>query len=342
MRGARRGGDATGFFQVGDTDSVVGLVLGGDYCAEHECGIDDIRQGFGISDKGPPGIGRYQICGLAISVALVFCDRRDLDQSVLCFGRVGLVASLAGVSLDQVPDGAAQRFDSFSLKHADWLSPIASDWLDENGRHHFLRPRSKKAERDTWKTQHAGITGAWDNKEFFVRALGDEARRNLSDVFNAFLACDVAISTTRDLTPFGRGGLSVVIPSRMAQADLDRLRDMHADRDLLDATFRASGIPGLFVPGPHNGQIFGPHARPSCFALKPEWTSDYIERRKEYPTIKPTEDDIRIFLNPMNQQYCNYGWFAPEDIRRWFDGEGPVVKAWVERQKELDLISVPV
>ena len=332
MRTARQNKEDTGFFRVGEAEEICGLVLGGDYCAEHERGIDPIRQAFGISDQGPPGIGRYQISGLASFDALVFCDRDDLDQSILCFGDVLMLARIAGVPAAQLPGGTAQRFDSFEPKEVDRQAGFPLYWTGEDGRPQFPRAQSKKADREAWKSQNAGIIGAWDDKAFMVRALGSEARRCLGEIFEAFLSCDIAISTSKATTPFGRGGLAISIPSRMDPADLDQIRAQDADQDLLDETFRASGIPALFVPGPQMGQLFGPHARPSYFALMPRWTREYLERREADPTTRPTEADLRIFLNPMNQRYCNFGWFTADDIRRWFDGEGPIVKAWVEQQ----------
>ncbi|UNC16269.1 hypothetical protein FE249_18825 (plasmid) [Acidiphilium multivorum] len=56
MRAARTGKESTGFFRIGEASEVGGLVLGGDYCAEHESGIEELRREFGISSKAPPGI----------------------------------------------------------------------------------------------------------------------------------------------------------------------------------------------------------------------------------------------------------------------------------------------
>ena len=165
------------------------------------------------------------------------------------------------------------------------------------------------------------------------RALGEEARRDLEAVYNAFLGCDIALSTTRALTPFGRGGLAIVSASRIQPADLDRLREQDEDQDLLDATFKATGLPARFAERSGTDPLFGPNAKPAFFGIRPTWTREFIKRWKAEPTARPTEDDLTVWLNPMKQRYNNFGWFSVHALQRWFDGEGPVVKAWVEQQR---------
>ncbi|MDE2344076.1 MAG: hypothetical protein KGL63_11935 [Betaproteobacteria bacterium] len=138
---------------------------------------------------------------------------------------------------------------------------------------------------------------------------------------------------TRGLTPLHRGGLAIVIASRIQPADLDRLREQDEDRDLLDATFKATGLPARFAERRGTDPLFGPNAKLAYFGIRPTWSREFIERRKADPVARPTEDDLTVWLNPMEQRHHNFGWFSVDALRRWFDGEGPVVKAWVEQQR---------
>ena len=331
MRAARTGKESTGFFRIGEASEVGGLVLGGDYCAEHESGIEELRREFGISSKAPPGIERYRISGLSSRSALVFCDRPDLDQSILCCSHPSNVSQLVGKP--GITGGLATRHEGFDIVVADRVVAFLPTWRDKDDRVRVLPVHSKAADREAWKAYNAGIIGAWSERSFMVRALGEEARRDLEAVYNAFLGCDIALSTTRALTPFGRGGLAIVIASRIQPADLDRLREQDEDRDLLDATFKATGLPARFTERRGTDPLFGPNAKPAYFGIRPTWTREFIERRKADPAARPTEDDLTVWLNPMEQRHHNFGWFSVDALRRWFDGEGPVVKAWVEQQR---------
>ncbi len=306
-------------------------MLGGDYCGEHECGIEPLRQEFGISHKAPPGIERYRISGLSSRSAIAFCERPDLDQAVLYCSHWSDVAQLVGQP--GITGGLATRHDGFDLVVANRLATFLPTWLDKEDRLRILPTRAKVADLAAWKAQNAGIIGAWDARSFMVRALGAEARRDLEAVYNAFLDCDIALSTTRALTPFGRGGLAIVIASRIQPADLARLREQDEDKDLLDETFRLTGLPARFAECRGTDPLFGPNAKPAYFGIRPTWTREFVERRKADPSTCPTDDDLTIWLNPTNQDYCNFGWFSVDALRRWFDGEGPVVKAWVKQQR---------
>lgn len=331
MRAASTNKDSTGFFRVGDTSEVGGLVLGGDYCAEHESGIETLRQEFGISHKAPPGIERYQISGLSTRSAIAFCERSDLDQAVLICSHWSNVAHLVGQP--GVTGGIATRHEGFDLQVANRSVAFLPTWRDKEDRLRVLPTRAKASDLAAWKAQNAGIIGAWGDRSFMVRALGAEARRDLEAVFNAFLGCDIALSTTRALTPFGRGGLAITIVSRIQQADLVRLREQDENQDLLDATFKATGLPARFAERRGTDPLFGPNAKPAYFGIRPTWTQEFVERRKSDPTARPTEDDLTVWLNPMEQRHHNFGWFSVDDLRRWFDREGPVVKAWIEQQR---------
>ena len=106
------------------------------------------------------------------------------------------------------------------------------------------------------------------------------------------------------------------------------MRELDEDQDLLDGKFKATGIPARFAERRCTDPLFGPNAKDSYIAIR-----ELVERRKAVPTPRPTEDDLTVWLNPMEQRHYRFGWFSADALRRWFDGEGPVVKAWMEQQR---------
>ena len=166
MRAASTNKDSTGFFRVGDTSEVGGLVLGGDYCAEHESGIEELRREFGISSKAPPGIERYRISGLSSRSALVFCDRPDLDQSILCCSHPSNVSQLVGKP--GITGGLATRHEGFDPVVANRLVAFRPTWRDKDDRVRVLPVHSKAADREAWKAYNAGIIGTWSERSFMV------------------------------------------------------------------------------------------------------------------------------------------------------------------------------
>ena len=41
--------------------------------------------------------------------------------------------------------------------------------------------------------------------------------------------------------------------------------------------------------------------------------------------IEDEDGNLRVWLNPEEQDRNNFGWFTAEDLRAWSRGEGPVV-----------------
>ncbi len=67
----------------------------------------------------------------------------------------------------------------------------------------------------------------------------------------------------------------------------------------------------------------GEEAKKGYYALQPMWASK-IKSTKD-GEIK-TQYPVVFFLNPINQNECNFGWFTVEQLLDWIDGKGPIPK----------------
>jgi hypothetical protein len=52
------------------------------------------------------------------------------------------------------------------------------------------------------------------------------------------------------------------------------------------------------------------------YALSPSWLKS--DRESKHP--------VMFWLNPMDQQDNNYGWFTVEELEQWIQGKGPIPK----------------
>lgn len=277
-------------FECSDADGVFQAVnLGADYVAEHEWGIGRLQSDFAID-------GELRDDNLGV-------DRRRVRH---------------------VPNGlvfvedAPIKIDRKTVKVA--MLKYGS-YFDEEGKyevHHELIPHQ---DWDTKKLDE--LTTAWSERDFGMVTTTDQGRVNLKELHEAFLKNDVAIW-------FGGGGvfkkpgLFIGIISRLEQEFLDKMVAVDEDVLALNRADEATGIKKRLDEAGKASHRSNRWIRPfSFYALRPKWASE-IKSTKD-GEIK-TEHDVIYWLNPMEQDKNNFGWYTVEQLDAWIRGEGPIPK----------------
>ena len=158
----------------------------------------------------------------------------------------------------------------------------------------------------------ADIVGSWDEGSFGVLLKSEEIANELHD---AFRKCDVCIGLFNGeaWNPFSRSGLGFAIASRLP--DVVKQGWLESDRDARRLS-KASEATGIADRLKEAGLWY--------FALSPKWSTEIREtKRGEMKTDHP----VIYWLNPMDQDRNNCGWFTVEQLDQWIKGKGPIPKA---------------
>lgn len=148
------------------------------------------------------------------------------------------------------------------------------------------------------------VTG-WDEKSFGIIAYGDEDRKNLKALWEAFQNKDVAFWTNIGVFHTG-GGLIFAIVSKVREQDKKTMLENDLDIKALKQAATDTGIEQELEK-----------AGKRYFALSPKWAKNINGSKTKYPVV--------FWLNPMQQDIHNYGYFTVEQLREWAVDKGPIM-----------------
>jgi hypothetical protein len=252
-----------------------GIFLAADYTAEHESGIKGIARDFGFKDF-PEYFSEAKVTG---------------DFPAL------LEKSFSSTETIYPPEGKVKKLKS---KHK--LICSGSDAGDDID---WIKSLTRRYAEETL------ITGAYDERSFAICGHTPEGIALIDEMIEAFKNKDVSIWNSGSLNPFGHGGLSFGITSRIPEKGI-RFYDKSREeaRDLV-ARAEATGIEEKIVA-----------AYGKQYALSPGAVLKSTVRGE----IK-TNHDVMFWLNPRDQKNHNHGWYTVEDLEDWIKGKGPVIKS---------------
>jgi len=242
----------------------VGVNLGADFCAEHEWGIQRMCTRLGVANN-------------SITVGV---DRRKITK---------------GESVDggQVTIKKKKYFYIYS-ENINYLMDKDKITLRKimDGLHMY--PGEMTLEK-------YGFMSFWDEGGF--QLLFDEKYIEFGkELLNAIKTNDALLFVGKTSNPFSRGGLNVVILSRMDEEVLNEMKEKDEDQKRLAIRAVDTGIFELLKK-----------AGKRYFALTPRWKD---EKKKE----------VVFWLNPMEQHLYNFGWFSVKELQLWAKDKGPVMK----------------
>lgn len=146
------------------------------------------------------------------------------------------------------------------------------------------------------------VGSAWDSRSFGIATT--KYAEELKTLHAAFLALDIVLGT------FGGGalknsGFKILIASRVPQDVKDLWLESDEDeRNLMKASERTNIHKILEKAGK------------KYYALSAKWSGD--RKGTKYP--------VHYWLNPMDQDNNNFGWWTVEELLQWSKGIGPIVK----------------
>lgn len=177
---------------------------------------------------------------------------------------------------------------------------------------HYYEPQTDiKKLKERWgeakpyklsKDEKVPLGVAWDERSFCIWATEEADRENLRHIQQALMSLDLLIGFGITNNPFENPGLTLVIASAMSEAARLDLFEKDFDHVTMRKKAEDTGIYKLLKD-----------AGKTYYALSPRWKDD---------TIK---GEIVWWLNPMEQQTYNYGWFGLDDLKAWAANEGPII-----------------
>jgi len=147
---------------------------------------------------------------------------------------------------------------------------------------------------------------AWDNESFGVFSTSTSEIGYLHEIYDAFLNSNGAILLGGHEF-IENAGLCLFIASRVSHEITNKWYTADKDRYDLNQEAEATGIHQLLK---EKGKGY--------YALSPRRQSD---------------GSILFWLNPMEQQANNYGFFSLKDLKEWAEGKGKIPKTELEKRQ---------
>ena len=148
------------------------------------------------------------------------------------------------------------------------------------------------------------LSTAWDERSFGISARSPEDKAAVKRIYDAIQGGDLAIWLGGGGV-FQNAGLVLAIASKVPADKAKQLSDADHDAEKLQKASDATGIcQRLKDAGRH------------YFACSPRWPHAGEKKKTKHPVV--------YWLNPMEQDKNNYGWFTVEDLDKWIKNEGPI------------------
>lgn len=150
------------------------------------------------------------------------------------------------------------------------------------------------------------LATAWDSKTFGIRVSGKDQIEKLKKIRDALLSNDMLVFLGAPPVPgFSNGSLNLMILSKSPKEGLDELKNTNKEHWKLKRDAKKTGIEKKLEK-----------AGKRWFALSPSRNEQ--KEKSKY--------DIRFWLNPMEQNKYNSGWFTVEELEQWANDKGPAMK----------------
>ena len=179
-------------------------------------------------------------------------------------------------------------------------------YFDKDRKAEIIRDKTKAAKQmlkshvEYGREEDAKIYSEWDEGSFMV-IFDKSLSVQYLELKKAFDDLNLIITLGRS-GPFSNGGLILGIRDRISQEDNQELVEAQKSQERLQEFAENTGI--------HNELK---EAGRRYFALSPRWKDE-------------AEDSVVFWLNPMEQDKNNFGWYSVEDLRLWVEGKGPIPK----------------
>lgn len=273
----------------------VGVMLGANFCSEHEWGIDRLRQYCGGMSK--QAVTENKVCDFSrirIKVKpkdLIWYEEKGLailavsDNFEYYRNKIWNAAELKRVGLKE----GADPIKCWAANQSDFSIPKK------------LTPKDKESK---WPPKQT--LSAWDEESFGISTREPEMIAFLEELKVAMLIGDAVLHVSSGNNPFKPvSGLTLAIESRVPQEQKDGFKAGYEDLFKLSSCAEKTGIAAKLEK-----------AGKRYFALSPRWASDKDN----------SKHSVIFWLNPCEQQDNHSCWCTVEDLELWIKGEGPIPK----------------
>jgi hypothetical protein len=147
-----------------------------------------------------------------------------------------------------------------------------------------------------------GLGAAWSGDGFIIAGRKKENKSNLKKLYSAFLGKDIIIYIGGNTNPSSRGGLVIASASKFPDDLAKQMLEVDISQDRLETVVNNMGIEERLK---NSGKRY--------YCLSPSWKSGI-------------DSEVRFWLNPMERDKNNYGWFTLKDLEDWAEHKGVIPK----------------
>lgn len=169
------------------------------------------------------------------------------------------------------------------------------------------------------------VVTAWDGESLIVRVKGDDNVEKLKILHQSLLAggCAIWLGGGGFLM---NAGLCLAIIDAVPEKSLKVMKDADLDREKLLVAAEKTGIRKKIEEAndfwrkmeevSSGRRVYSSDKKWGYYALSPKWATKEERRKTKHPVV--------FWLNPMDQEKNNYGWFTVEELQQWFEDKGPI------------------
>lgn len=198
----RQGTDKAGILKHDDV--FFGVCLGADFCAEHEHGIGDLKQDYGIVETSDAkGILNLKMNKFPAEELLLFTK-----------GQSTYLLSSRSVAWSAKDEAAREKFKADFHRHP-----------------HDLNIYGEKQ-----------MAGAWSERDFGIHLKGKEGKALLEELYKAITSGDAAFGFTGALPAFDNAGLCIFIISKFPKVFNDSIIEQQEEKQRLNTAAEKTGL----------------------------------------------------------------------------------------------------
>jgi hypothetical protein len=271
-----------------DSGRVIALSLGADYCAEHEWGIKGINTKLGIS--GPDKIDLSN--GLGITDKILDLLKLKKPKAFGLAARTMTKDYEPVHNLDTKGLTITSGYGKDRKNHKMWALAVIENWKKnyfdfENVRENYY-----------YSPEREELIGHWSEDAFCVFI---EDKSVISEFIDAFKKKDIAVWLGGG-GAFKNAGLVIAIASRVPEDFSKSTEDADLDQFELTKAAANTGIHDILKKADRR-----------YYALSPRWKDD-------------NKEEVIFWLNPMEQNKYEHGWYGVDELKLWARGEGKIIK----------------
>ena len=289
-----------GIITSDDGKEFLGIALGYDYCAEHEWGIKEIKQRFGIPDSSKKNMG-VKSRSITKNIPNLIFEKKTYKKQKFAILYTGYQYWREGED-NPIP----HYLENY---HKDILWRVEYD--EKN-------PSEYRTKKDPMKT-------AWSGSGFAVAVMGEKEVQWLEELYQAFQNKNVVIAMInhRVYNPFAGTSLSLMIADKLPKEVSDMMYG--ADKQYFDREDyeKKIGMKKILEKNKERRRkdITYGHDHGYYIACSPKWIDyDDAENREAQKKKYNTKYDIQYWVNYSDDD-DTHAWVRVEDIKEWLTGK---------------------